>query len=92
MKSLDGKKDFRYFINKLFQIGKRRILVESGLIFLNKLLNFELINNLFIFKTNFSLKNYGFNNTKNNFLKRYKLNDFIKVNLDNDKLFKIKIK
>ena len=92
IKSFDEKKDFRYFKNKLFKIGKRRILVESGLIFLNKLLNFKLINNLFIFKSDFPLKDHGFNNTKKNFLKRYKLGDFIKVNLNNDKLFKIKIK
>ena len=92
MKNLDEKKDFIYLLEKLFKIGKRRILIESGLIFLNKLLNLRLINNLFIFKTEFSLKNFGLNNIKDNFLKKYKLGDFVKVNLDNDKLFKIKIK
>ena len=92
MKSLEGKSDFRYFLEKLYKVGKRRVLVEAGLIFLNKLLKFELINDLFIFKTDYFLNNNGSNNTKINFIKRYKLGRFIKVNLNNDRLFKIKIK
>ena len=62
---LDNKYDFNKFFKKLYQIGKGRILVESGLIFLNKLLKFKLVNNLYLFKTKNFLKNNGYNNSNN---------------------------
>ena len=73
-------------------MGKRRILVETGLIFLNKLLKFKLINDLYIFKSNKKLKKNGYNNVKKILLKKLKLKIKIKVNLNGDKLLKIKIK
>ena len=79
-------------IKRLFKLGKRRILVETGLTFLNQLLNIKLINNLYLFKSNFMLKKHGYNKIKVNYIKRYNLNKSINVNLENDKLFKIKIK
>ena len=48
----DKGQDVSMFQIKLFEIGKRRILIESGLTFLNQLLKFGLINNLYLFKTN----------------------------------------
>ena len=79
-------------IKRLFKLGKRRILVETGLTFLNQLLNMKLIDNLYLFKSNFMLKKHGYNNAEVNYIKRYNLNKSINVNLENDKLYKIKIK
>ena len=85
---LDNINDFKVFLNKLFQIGKRRILVESGLTFLNELFRFRLINQLFIFKSDKILKKKGHNNSSIYYVRKQKLNNQVKVNLNNDKLFK----
>ena len=53
------------------------------------MIKYKLINDLFIFKSGKNLKIDGYNNSKPNFLKKYKLNNKIKVNLDNDTLFKV---
>ena len=90
--NLDNKKDFIKLFKKLFEIGKRRILIESGLTFLNQLLKFGLINNLYLFKTNKSLKKKGFNNSSSNIIKKMKITDKINVNLENENLFKLRIK
>ncbi len=89
---LENKKDFYFLIKKLFILGKRRILVETGLTFLNQLLNMKIINNLYLFRSNFMLKKHGHNNAGVNYIKRYSLNKEINVNLVNDKFYKIKIK
>ena len=39
-----------------------RVLVESGLTYLNFLINYKLIDNLYIFKSGQNLKKYGYNN------------------------------
>ena len=43
-------------IKNLFKIGKRRILFETGFIFLNQLLSMKLINNLYIFNDCYCIK------------------------------------
>ena len=91
IKSLKTKNDFLNLLRIIFKLGKRRILVESGLIFLHKLLEFKIVNELFIFKTNIKLKHNGYNNISSNFLKKFKLKKSEKVNLIDDKLFKIKV-
>ncbi len=91
IKKLENKNDFKKLFIELFKIGKGRILIESGLTFLYKLFKFKLINNFYIFKSSKCLKKIGKNNIKVNFLKKLKLNNEIKVNLKNDKLFKIRI-
>ena len=68
------------------------MLLESGLIFLNKLLLNKLIFNLFIFKSSNKLGRNGLNNGSINYIKRFKIKKKINVNLDGDKLYKIKIK
>ncbi len=88
---LNKKEDFINLNKRLFNIGKRRVLVEAGLVFLNKLIKFKIINNLYIFKTNTNLKKNGYNNSKSNYIKKIKLINPIKVNLNEDKLFKIKM-
>ena len=90
MNSLSSKDNFIDLLKKLFQMGKRRILIESGLIFLNELLKMKLINNLYIFKSNKKLRSDGFNNTKKNMIKSLKILKKVKVNLNNDELFKVR--
>ncbi len=89
-KSLKEKNDF----NKLFLILKKnfsRIYVESGLTFLNFLIKNRYINNLYVFRTNQNLKRNGYNNASNYFLKKVKLRNMIKVNLGDDKLYKVNL-
>ena len=92
IRSLSNIKDFKILFDKIFKIGKGRILVETGLSFLNELLKFKLINDLYIFKSKKNLKKNGYNNCDNNYIKRLKFNRAINVNLNDDKLFKIRIK
>ena len=91
LNSLLTKDDFLNLFTKLFQLGKRRILIESGLIFLNQLLKMNFINNLYIFKSNTKLRSNGFNNSKKNLIKNLKILKQVNVNLNNDKLLKARI-
>ena len=50
---LEDENDFINLLKRMYSIGKRRLLVESGLVFLNKLFKFKLVNNLFLFKSDF---------------------------------------
>ena len=85
-------KDFYNFLKILYKIGKRRILIESGLTFLSKLLKFDFINELFLFKSSIYLKKNGVNNISSSFLKSFSLKKKINVNLDKDELYNIKVK
>ena len=67
-------------------------MIESGLIFLFKLLKFDLINELFLFKSGIQLKKNGMNNISSSFLKSFTLKKKINVNLDKDELYNIKVK
>ena len=90
--SLDDKKDFINLFKILKKYDYNRILVESGLVFLKKLLKNKLIFNLYMFQSSIKLGKNGKNNTSNEFIKRLKLKKKIHVNLNGDKLYKIKIK
>ncbi len=92
IEKLESKKDFDFIFNKIFKIGKKRILIESGLVFLNELIKSRFINDLYVFKSHKKLKRYGNNNTKINYIKKLKLNNELKVNLNGNKLYKIGIK
>ena len=83
---LKTKKDFNLLYKKLYKMGYSRILVETGLTFLNTLIKNKLINNLYIFKSNNNLKKNGKNNTTLNYFKdiSFKL---IPIHLNNDKLY-----
>ena len=85
--SLVGKDDFNLLFKKIYQMGYSRILVEAGLTFLNSFLKYRLINDLYIFKTNYNLKKNGKNNATLKYLKSnfFKL---IQIKLNNDKLYK----
>ena len=84
---LKNKKDFKLLSNKIYKKGYSRVLIESGLTFLNFLLNFHLINVLYIFKSNNKLSKNGKNNDTTANLKKISTK-FIQINLNGDKLLK----
>ena len=57
--SLINKNDLNLLFKKIYKMGYSRILVETGLTFLNTLIKNRLINDLYIFKTNHNLKKKG---------------------------------
>ena len=91
-KQIKNKNDFISIFNKIFKIGQRRILIETGLTFLNKLIDLKLINNLYIFQSNYKLQSNGYNNSKINNLKSLDLSQEILINLNKDKFFKIRLR
>ena len=88
IKSLNKKNEFLKLFMKIYRLNYSRILFETGLTFLNSLLKFNLINDLYVLKSNLSLKNYGSNNASTHYIRKIKLNKKIKINLNNDSLYK----
>ena len=80
------------FSLKYLNLEMEEFLWETGLKFLNQLLKFNYINNLYIFKSSKFLKNKGANYSDINLIKTLKLRNKIKVNLDGDELFQIRVK
>tara|TARA_A100001011_G_scaffold395844_1_gene492004 strand:+ start:65 stop:1141 length:1077 start_codon:yes stop_codon:yes gene_type:complete len=91
LSSFNTKQDFISFFQKLKKYSFNRILVESGLIFLNKLIKYGLISNLYLFKSSERIGNKGSNNTSIAKIKKLKFTKKIKVNLKNDKLYKVEM-
>ena len=85
--SLVNRNDFKSLYKKIYKMGYSRVLVESGLTFLNNLIKNRLVDDLYIFKTNLNLKKKGKNNTTLKYLKSISSKP-ISINLDNDKLYK----
>ncbi len=89
MKNID---DFK----KLFLILKSkkysRILIETGLTFLNFLIKNNFLNNIYLFKSSLNLKKNGINYSNPELLKKIKLKNRISVNLLGDKFYKEKLK
>ena len=91
IKKMKTYKDFKNVLLKLSNFGFSRILLETGLSFLNFSLLGGFIKNLYIFKTNTSLRKNGINNTTSNLIKKIKLKQKVKVNLFGDSLYKINL-
>ena len=91
VKSLKNKRDFMKLFKIMRKLNKSRILVETGLTFLNNLLKNKLIKNLYFFISSYKLGNKGLNNASNNILKKISISNPIKVNLNGDKIYKVKI-
>ena len=74
------------------KLGYSRVFVESGSSFLNHLLKFRLINNLFLFKSSKKLFSNGQNNSSILHIKKVKISNKnkIKVNLGGDSLYRVK--
>ena len=90
--SLQEKHDFINLFKILKKNGFNRILVESGLVFLSQLLKKKVISNLFLFKSTDRLGKNGFNKMPIIWNKRLKSLYKIKVNLNGDQLYKIRLK
>jgi len=73
--------------------GLNRVLIETGITFLNKVLQNKLIKNLYLFKSKKNLSVNGLNNSSPYFIKRIKLSkkNKIRVNLREDFLYKVKL-
>jgi len=87
VKKMESKQDFVNLFHSFVKFGFSRIFIETGLTFINYLLNKKLINNMYIFKTNTNLKKNGFNNASNRLLKQLKLKNKLKVFLNDDNVY-----
>ena len=85
--SLVNKDDFNLLFKKIYKMGYSRVLVEAGLTFLNTLIKDRLINDLYIFNSNYNLKKNGKNNATLRFLKSIQ-SKRMSINLNNDSLYK----
>tara|TARA_B100000700_G_C15021841_1_gene846122 strand:- start:223 stop:1296 length:1074 start_codon:yes stop_codon:yes gene_type:complete len=92
IESLKSKKDFNFLFSKLKKMGYNRIFIEAGFTFLDLMLKYDYVNNLYLFKSSLELKKFGQNLATHKIIKNIKIKDRIKVNLDGDNLYKIKIK
>jgi diaminohydroxyphosphoribosylaminopyrimidine deaminase/5-amino-6-(5-phosphoribosylamino)uracil reductase len=83
-------KNIFYEIKKL---GLNRILVESGVTFMDKLIKYSLIRNFYLFRSSTNLGTKGLNNTNPLYLKKINVSDKNKINvyLKEDSLHKVLI-
>jgi len=88
IESLVSKNDFLAMFKIIYKLGYYRAFFETGITFLNTLLTHKLLNNLYILQSSFKLKKNGLNNSSPQLLKKLGLNKKIKVNLNNDRLYK----
>jgi len=84
--ALKNKEDFITLYKKMYKLGYSRVLLETGIIFLNTVIKNKLINNLYFFKSDRNLKKIGKNNISPNFLKKIRFKP-ISMNLNGDKFF-----
>ena len=84
---MKSKEDFNNIFQSFIKLGFSRVFIETGLTFINFLIINEFINNIYIFKTNINLKKNGLNNSSNKLIKKIKLKNKLKVNLDNDTVY-----
>ena len=84
--------DFFNIFLYLKEKGFSRILIESGLTFLNYLTTNKFINNLFIFQSNIKLKSNGSGVLKKNLIKKMIQKNKVKINLFDNNLYKVDFK
>jgi len=92
-KNIDYKKELVELFLLLKEKNLNRVLIETGVTFLNALLKFNLIKNFYLFKSSSALKLRGSNNASPYYIKNIKLSkkNRIKVNLKTDNLYKVKL-
>jgi diaminohydroxyphosphoribosylaminopyrimidine deaminase / 5-amino-6-(5-phosphoribosylamino)uracil reductase len=94
---INKKKDLKKNLLEIFfflkKHGFNRILIESGITYINEVLRYSLIRNFFLFKSYSNLKRNGKNNTKLNLVKKLKttIKNKVKINLNGDSLYKIQL-
>ena len=84
---LNDKKDFIFLYKKIYKMGYSRLLIETGLTFLNTLIKDNLIHELFIFKSGKKLGKNGKNNDTLKYLKS-NFSKLVTINLNGDNLYK----
>ena len=84
---MNTRKDYIKIFRSFTKLNFSRIFIESGLTFINFLINNKLLNNIYIFKTDTNLNINGFNNSSNKLIKKIKLKNRLKVYLNNDNVY-----
>ena len=84
---LENKNDLNSLYKKIYKMGYSRMLIETGLTFLNNLIKNKMINDLYIFKSNKKLGKNGTNNNTSTFLKKIHPK-LLTINLNGDSLLK----
>ena len=87
IEKLKDKKDFYLLCKKIYKMSYGRIFIETGLTFLNFLLKNNLIQDLYIFKSDEKLGKIGKNNSTIKYLKKT-YPKLLTINLNGDKLLK----
>ena len=84
---LKDKNDFNLLFKKIYKKGYSRMLIETGLTFLNTLIKNKMLHELYIFKSYKKLGKNGKNNSSSGYLRsiRPKL---LTINLNGDNLLK----
>ena len=90
--SLKNKNDYNNLFLALKKRGYSRIFVESGLTFFNFLIKNKFLKNIYIFRSQKSLKKNGINYSTSNIIKKINFKNSINVNLFGDKLYKERLK
>ena len=86
-----SKDNFKKLFKIIKELDYNRLLVESGLVFLNSLLKHKLIFNIFVFKSSVSLLKKD-QIMRQIVILKLNLNHRVKVNLHGDNLYKVKIR
>ena len=75
------------------KLGFNRVLIESGIKYINEVLKSGLIENFYLFKSSLCLKNNGKNNSSSHLIKKLKttIKNKIIINLNGDSLYKIQL-
>ena len=78
---------------RIKELGFSRIFVESGSIFLSQLLKYHLVKNLYLFRSSKNLSTNGLNNSNFFQIKKIKISNKNKVNVNlyGDILYKVKL-
>ena len=87
VKKLENKNDFILLYKKIYKIGYSRMLIETGLTFLNNLIKNKMVHDLYIFKSSIKLGKNGKNNATSSLLKKIHLKS-LTINLNGDSLLK----
>ena len=89
---MHSKEDYIKIFRTFTKLNFSRILFETGLTFINFLINNKLLNNIYIFRTNNNLNKNGFNNSSNKLIKKIKLKNKLKVFLNSDNVYLERLK
>lgn len=84
---LKDKNDYTFLYKKIYKMGYARMLIETGLTFINNLINNKMIHDLYIFKSKKKLGNRGKNNDTTKYLKKI-FPKLVTINLNGDILLK----